>query len=104
MKTLTVILATLILAGCVTPKTKLLAGAQSVRSVTAHTLDLYECKQINSGMVVDQHPNNVNRVVTNDVFMEGGTHYKITAIIDTDYKERPTSVSYDIYKCSSTYK
>lgn len=87
-----------VLTGC-SAKTRLLAGASTVRALTPAIQANLVCENTGTLLIEDKHPRNINKDTVNEVFLSGSTHYKITSISQVDYKNRPTGYSVDTYIC-----
>ncbi len=97
-----ILLATTVMLYCVgcTSKIQYLPGATGVHALSNSDSDIATCKKIGASSVQSQHPNNFRKAISNEVYMQGGTHYKIVST-DEGWTGKVTGAAFDIYKCEN---
>ncbi|HIF9152126.1 TPA: DUF1471 domain-containing protein [Photobacterium damselae] len=86
--------------GCVTKKVRVEPQASSIAPINKSAAERMGCQMVNSYVIEDAHPNNVDRILKNETFASGGNRYYIAKVLDTR-SGRPSSVVAELYNCPS---
>ncbi|GAB7230863.1 hypothetical protein VrSk94_45580 [Vibrio rotiferianus] len=84
--------------GCVTKKVRVEPQATSIAPINKSAAERMGCQMVNSYVIEDAHPNNVDRILKNETFASGGNRYYISNVLDTS-RGRPSSVVAEMYNC-----
>ncbi|WP_104041708.1 DUF1471 domain-containing protein [Vibrio hyugaensis] len=89
-----------LLSGCVTRKVRVLPQATNISPITKVAVQNLDCQMVDSYIIEDAHPNNVDRMLKNQTYASGGNRYHITKVLDTS-RGRPSSVVAELFNCPS---
>ncbi|MGR5543782.1 DUF1471 domain-containing protein [Vibrio sp. PNB22_2_2] len=102
MKKIFILFVVLIaVTGCVTKKVRVEPQATSIAPINKSAAERMGCQMVNSYVIEDAHPNNVDRILKNETFASGGNRYYISNVLDTS-RGRPSSVVAEMYNCPLT--
>ncbi|RTR40976.1 hypothetical protein EKG38_03440 [Shewanella canadensis] len=91
-KLLFAVAAVLLVSGC-TSKIRYVVGAEAVFPLPPSTS--MACVMIGTNAFESQHPNNIRKYLSNETFMQGGTHYKV---VSQEGGRRITG-AFEMYRC-----